>query len=94
MIIQSVHYTVAPENADKAAAILRELCEASRTEAGVISFEIARGTDQPNEFALYEEYRDEAAIAAHAKTEHFDRLVVNGIRKLAQQRHAVTGPPI
>lgn len=94
MIIQSVHYTVAPEDADKAAAILRELREASRTEAGVITFEIARGTDKPNEFALYEEYTDEAAIAAHAKTDHFERLVINGIRKLAQQRHAVTGPPI
>jgi quinol monooxygenase YgiN len=94
VIIQSVHYTVALEDAEKAAAMLRELREASRGEAGVIAFEIARGTDKPNEFALYEEYHDEAAVAAHAKTAHFDRLVVNGIRKLAQQRHAVTGPPI
>ncbi len=68
MIVQSVHYTVAPEDAERAAAILRELREASRTEAGVITFEIARGTDKPNEFALYEEYTDEAAIAAHAKS--------------------------
>lgn len=94
MIIQSVHYTVAPEDADKANALLRELRAASRTEPGVIAFEIARGADKPNEFALYEEYEDQDAIVAHAKTEHFDRLVVNGIRKLAQQRHAVTGPPI
>jgi quinol monooxygenase YgiN len=94
MIIQSVHYTVAPEDADKAEAILRELRDVSRAEPGVVTFEIARGADRPNEFALYEEYVDQAAVAAHAKTEHFDRLVVNGIRKLAQQRNAVTGPPI
>ncbi|HTZ53912.1 MAG TPA: putative quinol monooxygenase [Candidatus Acidoferrum sp.] len=94
MIIQSVHYTVAPEDAEQAAAILRQVRDASRTEPGVIAFEVARGTENPNEFALYEEYKDEAAIAAHGKTEHFERLVVNGIRKLAQQRHAVTGPPL
>ncbi len=94
MLIQSVHYTFAPENADKAGAILRELRDASRAEPGVITFEIARSADKPNEFALYEEYQDQAAIEAHAKTEHFDRLVINGIRKLAVTRNAVTGPPI
>lgn len=94
MLIQSVHYTFASENGDKAEAILRELRDASRAEPGVITFEIARSADKPNEFALYEEYRDQAAIEAHAKTEHFDRLVINGIRKLAVTRNAVTGPPI
>ncbi|HUA08930.1 MAG TPA: putative quinol monooxygenase [Candidatus Acidoferrales bacterium] len=94
MLIQSVHYTVAPEDGDKAEAILRELREASRREPGVIAFEIARSRDNPGAFALYEEYQDQAAIEAHGKTEHFERLVVNGIRKLAKERIAVTGPPI
>jgi (4S)-4-hydroxy-5-phosphonooxypentane-2,3-dione isomerase len=94
VIIQSVHYTFAPQDAEKALEILRELREASRAEPGVITFEIARGTDTPNEFALYEEYEDQDAVVAHGKTAHFERLVINGIRKLAQQRNAVTGPPI
>jgi len=94
MVIQSVHYTVAPEDGDKAEAILRELRDASRTEPGVVTFEIARSAQKPNEFALYEEYRDAAAVEAHTKTDHFDRLVINGIRKLATSRNAVTGPPI
>lgn len=94
MIVQSVHYTFAPDDADKAQEILRELRAASRSEPGVITFEIARGSDKPNEFALYEEYEDQDALVAHGKTAHFDRLVVNGIRKLALQRNVVTGPPI
>jgi quinol monooxygenase YgiN len=94
VLIQSVHYTFAPEDGDKVEAILRELRDASRAEPGVITFEIARSQEKPSEFALYEEYQDQAAIEAHAKTEHFDRLVINGIRKLAQARNAVTGPPI
>jgi (4S)-4-hydroxy-5-phosphonooxypentane-2,3-dione isomerase len=94
VIVQSVHYTFAPEDADKALEILRELRDASRAEPGVIAFEIARGSERSNEFALYEEYEDQDALVAHGKTAHFDRLVINGIRKLAQQRNAVTGPPI
>jgi len=94
MIVQSVHYAFAPENADKAEALFRELRAASLREEGVITFEIARGHEQPNSFALWEEYADRAALEAHAGTEHFKRLVLNGIRPLAQQRAAVTGSPI
>ena len=94
MLVQSVHYTFAPENADKAETILRQLRDASRTEPGVITFEVARSAEKPSEFALYEEYRDQAALEAHAKTPHFDQFVINGIRKLAVTRNAVTGPPI
>ena len=94
MLIQSVHYSVAAEDAEKAAAILRELRDASRTEPGVITFEVAQARDNPGTFALYEEYEDQAALEAHAKTAHFDRLVINGIRKLATARNAVTGPSI
>jgi (4S)-4-hydroxy-5-phosphonooxypentane-2,3-dione isomerase len=94
MFIQSVHYTVAPEDADRAVAILRDLRAASRAEPGVIAFEVAQSSENPNEFALYEEYQDEAAREAHAKTEHFATFVINGIRKLAVARNAVIGPPI
>ena len=94
MLIQSVHYTVAPEDCERAEAILRELRDASRTEPGVITFAIARSWENPSVFALYEEYEDQGALDAHGKTEHFNRLVINGMRKLALQRNAVTGPPI
>jgi quinol monooxygenase YgiN len=86
-LIQSVRYTFASADADKAEAILRELREASRKEPGVIAFEVARSREQPNAFALWEEYRDRAALDAHMATEHFQRLVVNGTRRLAQERH-------
>jgi quinol monooxygenase YgiN len=94
MVVQSVHYTFAPEDADKAEALFRELREASRAEPGVITFEIARSSDQPNSFALWEEYVDRAALEAHGTTEHFKRLVLGGIRPLARDRVAVTGLPI
>jgi quinol monooxygenase YgiN len=94
MIVLNVHYTFALEDADKAASIFRELQELSRKEPGVITFDIARGTETPNVFALWEEYDDEAAIDAHKETEHFKRLVLNGIRTMAKGRIALQGPPI
>ena len=94
MLIQSVQYTFAPEDADKAEAILRELRDASREEEGVIAFDVARGQEKPNVFALWEAFRDRAALDAHMATEHFSRLVLNGVRPLAQQRIGMTLVPI
>jgi quinol monooxygenase YgiN len=94
MLIQSIHFTFAPENADKAEAMLRELRDASRREDGVVAFEVARSHERPNVFALWEEYSDQAALAAHVASEHFKRLVIEGVRPLAQQRIAETVFPI
>jgi (4S)-4-hydroxy-5-phosphonooxypentane-2,3-dione isomerase len=94
MLIQSIHYTFAPEDADKAEAILRELRDASRQEEGVVAFDVARSREKPNVFALWEAYRDNAAWDAHVATEHFKRLALNGVRPLAQQRMGETVFPI
>ncbi|MDB5042278.1 MAG: hypothetical protein JWN27_3004 [Candidatus Eremiobacteraeota bacterium] len=42
MLIQSIHYTFALEDADKAEAILRELRDASRKEEGVITVDVSK----------------------------------------------------
>ncbi len=94
MLVQSIHYVFAPEDADKAETMFRELRDASRKEGGVIVFEVARSREKANVFALWEEYRDEAALADHVATEHFKRFVINGVRPLAQQRIAETVFPI
>jgi quinol monooxygenase YgiN len=93
MLVNCIHYTFGPEDADKAEEIFRELRDASRKVEGVILFDIGRSREQPNVFALWEEYRDKAALDAHLASDHFNRLVINGIRPLAQRRDfAVTIP--
>ena len=94
MMINSIHYTFAPENAERAASLFRELRDASRREPGVVQFDVGRGREKPNVFALWEVYRDQEAIDAHAASEHFQRLVVNGIRPLAQGRELERVAPI
>lgn len=94
MIISSVRFTFDPSDADKAETMLRELRDASVKEPGVVQFEVGRSDEKPNVFALWEVYRDKDAVDAHRATEHFQRLVINGVRPLAQQRTAETVHPI
>jgi quinol monooxygenase YgiN len=94
MQIQSIHFTFAPEDADKAEAMLRELRDASRKEEGVVAFDVARSEQKPHVFALWEVYKDGAALDAHRASEHFKRLVLDGVRPLAKQRDAETVVPI
>jgi (4S)-4-hydroxy-5-phosphonooxypentane-2,3-dione isomerase len=94
MLVQSIHYTFAPEDTEKAQAIFRELRDASRKEEGVVVFDVIRSIEHPQTFALWEVYKDDAALEAHKATEHFKRLALEGVRPLAQQRLFETGSPI
>jgi (4S)-4-hydroxy-5-phosphonooxypentane-2,3-dione isomerase len=94
VLIQSIVYTFAPEDADKAETMLRELRDLSRKEDGIVTFDVARSKEKPNVFVLWEEYKDQAAIDSHLATEHFKRLGINGIRILAKQRVAEVAIPL
>jgi (4S)-4-hydroxy-5-phosphonooxypentane-2,3-dione isomerase len=86
MLIQNVQFIFAPEDCDKAEAMFRELRDASRAEAGVVAFDVGRSKQKSNAFALWEVYRDEGALDVHKKTDHYQRLVTNGVRPLAKER--------
>ena len=51
--------------AEKIEAILRELAPAARTEPGNLEFIVNRSHNDPNEFLLYEQYKDEQAFVDH-----------------------------
>jgi quinol monooxygenase YgiN len=94
VLIQAIRYSFAPEAADEAEQIFRELRDASLTEPGVIRFDVARSREDPSVFALWEEYVDEAALEAHMASHHFQRLAVRGVRPLAKTRLAEKVFPI
>jgi quinol monooxygenase YgiN len=74
---------------ETAADVLRHLdalARASLTEPGCVGYRVHRSTEDPNRFLLYEEYRDISAIASHTKSEHFQRLAVNGAIPLLAKR--------
>jgi len=92
MLVQTVIYTVDAANVEETAKALRALRDGSRAEPGCVTFDVTRAAD--NTFVLYEEWRDQAALDVHYKTEHFQQYGINGIRKLASSRVAYQGVPL
>lgn len=88
MLIQIVEYTFDREASSEAACLFRELQVLSRQELGIVRFDVVRDADRPNVFILWEEYCNEIALRAHIDSVHFQRIVVNRIRLLANARRA------
>jgi quinol monooxygenase YgiN len=86
MLVNAVIYTFPEDKAAAGESALRSLRDASRTEPGCVTFDVARGVDDPNVFFLYEIWRDQAALDAHYQTPHFQTYGVNGVRALAKER--------
>ena len=63
-------------------AILRELGEKIRAEPGNLMFVVNRSTDNPNEFLLYEQYKDEQAFTDHQQTPHLGNTGARACRSL------------
>jgi len=92
MLVLAVVYTFPADRADEVERMFAELAVASRAEPGNIGYEVMRGgADARGTFVLFEKWRDQAALDIHMAEEHFVRLGVNGVRRLATSRSAVRG---
>jgi quinol monooxygenase YgiN len=86
MIVLIATYTAQAGKGDVIAPLLLELAARSRTEPECELYLVNRSTTDPDTFVLYEQYRDEAAIAAHRETAHFQDLAVGQIIPMLEQR--------
>jgi len=71
---------------EKIESVLCELAAAARTEPGNLEFIVNRSNDDPSEFLLYEQYKDEQAFADHQQTPHFKKLVLEEALPLLERR--------
>jgi quinol monooxygenase YgiN len=66
MITVLFHVTVKAERDGDWRALLAELTQSTRAEDdGCVTYVVHRQLDQPLQYALYEQWRDEAALTAH-----------------------------
>jgi quinol monooxygenase YgiN len=72
LLIVHVHVRVKPggEEAFRAASLAN--AEASRSEPGVVRFDLVADRDDPRHLVLVEIYRDAVAAAAHKETAHYE----------------------
>jgi autoinducer 2-degrading protein len=71
MYILQVFIRVKPEHLDAFRAATIANVAASRTEPGVISFDVYQQVDDPTRFTLIEVYHGPEGHAAHRETAHY-----------------------
>lgn len=71
MMIIHAHLQVKPDQEQAFLGACKTLVEASRAEAGNISYDLMKSTEQDGRFTMVETWKDAEAIAAHNTSEHF-----------------------
>jgi quinol monooxygenase YgiN len=87
MAVLVARYIVRAGHGDEVEAALQEMAALVRArEPDCVLYEVNRSRDDPDEFLLYERYRDTAALEAHRKTPHFSAIVEGRILPLLERR--------
>lgn len=86
MVSFIVRLKFAAEEREEIAETLRNLAEASRQEPGCISYIPHQVEDDPDTVVLYEQYKDDKALAAHRASDHFKKLAVGGLYQRMRER--------
>ena len=74
MIVIAGKIQVKPERRDEARKAALDMVEATRREAGCVSYAFYADLVEPATFFLFEEWESDAALAAHFQTEHMARF--------------------
>jgi quinol monooxygenase YgiN len=93
------YFDVAPTAAAETAVLARQHAEASRKEAGNLSFEMFEEIGRPNRFAILEAWRDKPALEAHgaaastgAFSDKLKPLLISGTGARLLSAFAVAAP--
>lgn len=70
MLIVTGTFEVAPDRVEAAQTAMMAMMQATRAEAGCLTYEFCQGIGAPYRFRVYEEWADAAALDAHRATPH------------------------
>ena len=74
----------APGRGAEMKAALQQLAAATTKEAGNICYRL-HSTDNPDEFIIYEQWKNQAALDSHMATEHLNKFLADEKKLLAAQ---------
>lgn len=87
MIVLAAYYFGKPGTGDEIEANLRKMSPlVKQHEPGCTLYQASRSQDNPDNFLLYEHYVDEAALAAHRETPHFQQIIEGTIIPMLEKR--------
>jgi quinol monooxygenase YgiN len=94
-VVLVVRLRVQEGTEDEARAVLSELAAETRNEPGCVAYVPCVERDDPRAMLIFEEYVDQAALEAHAASEHFRRLAAGRLWDLLESpRERVFYEPI
>ena len=94
MLILAVHVTIKAGDEDTVIPAFHKLQEESRREPGCIMYVVQRSRENPRHYLIYEQYKDDDALAAHRNSPHFKEYATNGFYRFVEQRQAELYNPI
>lgn len=88
MYVIAARYLAKDGEEGRVADLLRRMAALSNSaiEPGCVLYAINQSIENPRAFLLYEQYHDQAGFEAHAQTDHFKELVLNGAVPLLERR--------
>jgi len=98
MTEQPVHvfatWKVKQGNTDTVLELLKTVTEESTKEPGNLFYKVHQGIAEPDTLILFEGYVNEAAIADHRNSAHFQDLVIGKIVPLLDNREVILTTPL
>jgi len=87
MIVLVAQYHVQPGRGDEVEAAIKRMAQlVKEREPGCILYQANRSRENSDHFLLYEQYADEAALAAHREAPHFKEIVEGTIAPMLEKR--------
>jgi quinol monooxygenase YgiN len=90
MVSFIVRFTFRLEDREEIAEALRLLTSASRQEPGCVTYVPHYAEGDPDSVVIYEQYRDEPALAAHRASSHFKTYCVGVLFQKMKDRNLET----
>ena len=84
MFVLLVQFVVKAGTEARVMEFMRKMEENTRRELGCQLYIGSQSNDNPRKFCFYEQYDDEAALAAHRAAPYFTEYVTNGFGPLME----------
>ena len=86
MVSFIVRFRFTPEDRAQVEEMVRLLAAESRKEPGCVRYDPHHPEDDPDTVLIYEQYADEASLAAHRASDHFKKWCVGGLYQKMKDR--------
>ena len=94
MIVLIVKLQVRAGTEEECKTYMRIMEKETRQEPGCLMYIAHQSADDPTQLALYEQYKDEAALEAHRNAPYFKEYVENRMGKFVVNRDRLVCGPV